>query len=79
VGERQIPKAGETWRAISGRAREVTFVRDEDLQDDGRWAFVYYTRPSPAADPHAVVSLKQWWEWVDKEQAFRTSKTWRAA
>jgi hypothetical protein len=74
-----IPKADETWRTRSGRTRSVTFVQSEDdLQDDGRWCLISYTRPPPAQEEFAVVTLKQWRAWVEKEQAFRTTKTWRA-
>lgn len=74
-----IPQSGEVWRARSGRTRMVTFVRDEDLQDGGKWAFVWYQRPAPAEEDSAVVTLKAWWEWVAKEGAVRTQRTWRAA
>jgi hypothetical protein len=75
-----VPKADETWRARSGRVRHVIFVQNEDdLQDDGRWCLIHYMRPSPAQEGFAVVTLKQWRAWVEKEQAFRTTKTWRAA
>lgn len=76
---RTVPQADETWRARDGRERRVTFVNNEnDLADDGRWCIVFYERPPPAIERGATVTLKAWWEWVERTQAVRTQKTWRA-
>jgi hypothetical protein len=78
-GIKDVPQIGEIWRAKSGRVREITFVQSEnDLQDEGRWCLIHYMRPPPAREPSAIVTLKQWREWVEKEQAFRSGRTWRA-
>ncbi len=75
-----VPRIGETWRAKSGRTREVLSVYNEDdLVDDGLWCLVHYRRPAPAEEELAAVTLKQWRQWVEKEQATCTQKTWRAA
>lgn len=75
----RIPAPGEVWRARSGRTRIVTFVDADDLVDGGKWAFVNYERPAPATEAHAVVTLREWREWVEREGAVCAQKTWRAA
>lgn len=77
--QKRIPITGEVWRAKDGCIREVTFVSADDLCDGGKWAHVGYMRPKQAYNAYATVSLRQWWNWVDKHQSVCAQKTWRSA
>lgn len=66
-----IPKTGEVWRSKKGSVREVVSV-----DEDGYW--IQYIRPAPAPYEALIVRGRKWHEWVEREQAVRIQKAWRA-
>lgn len=66
-----IPKTGEVWRSKKGSVREVVSV-----DEDGYW--VMYTRPAPAPAQALTILGTKWQAWIEREQAVRIQKAWRA-
>lgn len=66
-----LPKVDEVWRTRSGRVRRVVSV-----DEDGYW--VMYQRPPPAPIEAITVLGTQWQVWVERENAVRIQKAWRA-